>query len=213
MSGVAMFGLKFPSLLKFDEAKEELELKHNLRTLYHVEQAPSDTYMRERCDEVDPFEVRKAFKAVFSCMQRGKALEAFQYIDQHYLLAGDGTGFFSSDAVHCKNCCIKHYNQCHVKIQGHLSDNPSKYKKNTYILVKNSKHPWELYCSETTNNKIHSWLDYSFDLLQAFFSWIYTCLAALSNKISRTVIVPVYRFFQSKSTDETPLLPPPSRQV
>ena len=38
MSGVAMFGLKFPSLLKFDEAKEELELKHNLRTLYHVEQ-------------------------------------------------------------------------------------------------------------------------------------------------------------------------------
>jgi hypothetical protein len=36
MSGVAMFGLKFPSLLKFDEAKEELELKHNLRTLYQV---------------------------------------------------------------------------------------------------------------------------------------------------------------------------------
>ena len=46
MSGIAMFGLKFPSLLKFDEAKEELELKHNLRTLYHLEQAPSDTYMR-----------------------------------------------------------------------------------------------------------------------------------------------------------------------
>ncbi len=102
MSGVAMFGLTFPSLLKFDETKEELELKHNLRTLYHVEQAPSDT-----C----------TFKAVFSCVQRGKGLEAFQYIDQHYLLAGDGTGFFSSNVVHCKNCCVKHYNQCHIKIQ------------------------------------------------------------------------------------------------
>lgn len=83
MSVVAMFGLKFPSLLKFDEAKEELELKHNLRTLYHVEQAPSDTYMRERCDEVDPSEVRKVFKAVFSCVQRGKGLAPFQYIDRN----------------------------------------------------------------------------------------------------------------------------------
>lgn len=45
MSGVAMFGLKFPSLLKFDQAKEELELKHNLSRLYHVEQAPSDIRM------------------------------------------------------------------------------------------------------------------------------------------------------------------------
>jgi len=146
MSGVAVFGLKYPSLLKFDEKKDALELKHNLRTLYHVQQAPSDTYMRERCDEVDPREVRKVFKAVFSCVQRGKGLESFQYLDQHYLLAGDGTGFFSSDVVHCKNCCIKHYNQCHVQIQGHIPNDLSQHKKNTYILVGNSKHPWALYC-------------------------------------------------------------------
>ena len=166
MSGVAMFGLKFPSLLKFDEAKEELELKHNLRTLYHVEQAPSDTYMRERCDEVDPVEVRKVFKAVFACVQRGKGLEAFQYIDQHYLLAGDGTGFFSSDVVHCKNCCVKHYNQCHVKIQGHIPDNLSEYKKNTYVLVKNSKQPWELYCIDH-ERKITKLEPFTVDGLQA----------------------------------------------
>ena len=146
MSGIAMFGLKYPSLLKFDEAKEELELKHNLRTLYHVEQAPCDTYMRERCDEVAPSAIRTVFKAVFSCVQRGKGLEPFQYLDKHYLLAGDGTGFFSSDVVHCKNCCVKHYNQCHVKIQGHLPDDTSQYKKNTYILVQNSKQPWVVYC-------------------------------------------------------------------
>lgn len=146
MSGLAVFGLKYPSLLKFDEKKDELELKHNLRTLYHIQQVPSDTYMRERCDEVDPFEIRKVFKTIFACVQRGKGLEAFQYLDQHYLLAGDGTGFFSSDTVHCKNCCIKHYNQCHVQIQGHVPSEPSEHKKNTYILVSNSKHPWALYC-------------------------------------------------------------------
>ena len=37
--------------------------------------------MRERCDEVDPGEVRKAYKKLFACLQRGKALEEFEYLD------------------------------------------------------------------------------------------------------------------------------------
>lgn len=145
MSGFALFSLKFPSLLKFDEKKDDLEIKHNLHTLYHVGQVPSDTYMRERCDEVEPSELRKVFKAIFSYVQRGKGLEPFKYLDQYYLLAGDGTGFFSSNVVHCKNCCIKHYNQCHVAIQGHVPTDANQYKKNTYVLVRNAKQPWELY--------------------------------------------------------------------
>jgi hypothetical protein len=44
MSGLAIFSLKFPSLLQFDQSRTEDEtLKHNLRTLYHVQQAPCDT--------------------------------------------------------------------------------------------------------------------------------------------------------------------------
>lgn len=145
MSALAVFGLKFPSLLKFDENKHKPEIEHNLRTLYHVNKAPSDTYMRERCDEVDPSKIRKSFKAIFSCVQRGKGLECFNYLDNHYLLAGDGTGFFSSNSINCKHCCVKNHDQCHIKIQGHIPNDSNQYKKNTYILVKNSKQPWELY--------------------------------------------------------------------
>ncbi len=144
MSAVAMFGLKFPSLLKFDEARSENRIKHNLRTLYHVQQAPSDTYMRERCDEADPFEIRKAFKKIFACVQRGKELEAFEYLEGHYLLPGDGTGFFSSNTVHCKNCCVKHHRKCHVRIVLTLPEGWSK-KKNTYFLVKTPGLSWQLY--------------------------------------------------------------------
>ena len=145
MSALAVFNLKFPSLLKFDENRHEREIKHNLQTLFHVNQAPCDTYMRERCDEVDPLEVRKVFKTIFAHVQRGKGLERFQYLDNHYLLAGDGTGFFSSDSVYCEHCCVKHYNRCHVEIQGHIPTLAKQYKKNTYILVRNAKQPWELY--------------------------------------------------------------------
>ena len=54
MSGLAVFGLKFPSLLQFDQGLDDDVIKHNLTTLYHVEQAPCDTSMRERLDKVDP---------------------------------------------------------------------------------------------------------------------------------------------------------------
>ena len=108
MSAVAIFGLKYSSLLQFDRdycSKEPI--KHNLRTLYKVNQAPSDTYMRERLDEVDPQDVRKSFKAIFAQIQRGKLLETFKFIDDYYLVSIDGTSFFSSNKISCANCCEK----------------------------------------------------------------------------------------------------------
>ena len=42
-------------------------------------------------------------------MQRGKGLEGFSYLDGHYLLSIDGTGYFSSEQVHCDQCCEKHH--------------------------------------------------------------------------------------------------------
>ena len=154
MSGLAMFSLKFPSLLKFDEAKEDVQIKHNLRTLFHVQQAPSDTYMRERNDEANPREVRKVYKKVFAQVQRGSGLEEFEYFDKHYLLAGDGTGFFSSNSVHCKNCCVKHHKKCHIKFILNLPENIDHFKKNTYLLVKNPKQPWEMYYVNHDKQKI-----------------------------------------------------------
>jgi hypothetical protein len=155
MSGLAVFALKFPSLLKFDESREERIIKHNLRTLYDVKQIPSDTYMRERCDEVDPNEVRKAYKKVFSHVQRGKALEEFEYLlKNHYLLAGDGTGFFSSNEVRCENCCVKHYGKCRVIIKIRMPTNLESIKKNTYVLVKSPIQPWELYYININKHKV-----------------------------------------------------------
>jgi len=77
--------------------------------LYRINQAPSDTYLRERLDEVDPANLRKAFSQLFAQFQRGKGLEGFDYLEGHYLLSLDGTGYFSSSEVHCAQCCEKHH--------------------------------------------------------------------------------------------------------
>ncbi|MHA7865823.1 transposase [Flagellimonas marinaquae] len=108
MSALAMFGLKYRSLLQFEEHYlGNKQIRHNLKTLYGVEQVPSDTYMRERLDEVEPGQLRSAFKACLSAIQRGKQLPLFEFLDGHYLVSSDGTGFFHSNSIHCDNCCEK----------------------------------------------------------------------------------------------------------
>ncbi len=109
MSGFAVFSLKFPSLLAYDRQRKDSVIAQNLRNLYHVEKPPSDTYLRERLDEVNPDELRRAFKNLFSVLQRSKGLEGFEFMDGHYLLSADGTGKFSSSTVSCPYCCKKEH--------------------------------------------------------------------------------------------------------
>lgn len=111
MSALAVFNFKWPSLLQYDEKRHDTNVSKNLTTLYGVKQAPSDTYMRERLDEVNPKYLRGIFKRIFAVVQRGNLLDDYRWIDSHYLLSIDGTGHISSKTVHCKNCCEKqHHN-------------------------------------------------------------------------------------------------------
>lgn len=109
MSGLAVFGLKCPSLLHYDKQRTEGAVGQNLRNLYLVNTAPCDSYLRERLDEVHPDNLRPAFKRLFALFQRGKCLEEFEYLDGHVLLSGDGTGHFSSSKVCCPYCCKKEH--------------------------------------------------------------------------------------------------------
>jgi hypothetical protein len=109
MSGLALFGLKYPSLLQFEHDSREETTRANLHALYGIERAPSDTRFRERLDAFDPSQLLPLYKALFADLQRGKGLEGFEYLDGHYLLSLDGTGYFSSTKVHCPQCGEKHH--------------------------------------------------------------------------------------------------------
>lgn len=109
MSGLAVFQLKYPSLLQFDKTREEINVKQNLRSLYDIKNIPSDTHMRRVLDEISPKQLRKSFKKIFSLLQRGKAMEEYRYLNGYYLLALDGTGQYASNNVKCEECCEKHH--------------------------------------------------------------------------------------------------------
>jgi len=63
--------------------------------------------MRERLDPVLPASLRPSFTSVFRQLQRGKALASMVFLNGHYLVALDGTGYFSSKTIHCASCLQK----------------------------------------------------------------------------------------------------------
>jgi hypothetical protein len=103
MSAMAMFSLKDPSLLAFEERRND----ENMKNLFHIQQVPSDTQMRELLDPLQPDSIRPMFNDVFRELRRGKALESFVFLEDSYLLSLDGTGYFSSKKIHCDACLEK----------------------------------------------------------------------------------------------------------
>jgi len=101
MSGFAMFSLKDPSLLAFDERRAKPE---NLRQVFGIETIPSDTQMRTILDGVEPETFRPLFKKTVQELQRGKVLEKMRFMGHYYLASIDGSGYFSSKKVHCDGC-------------------------------------------------------------------------------------------------------------
>jgi hypothetical protein len=105
MSGFALFALKEPSLLAFQDRIKDV----NLRTIYGIQIVPSDTHLRRVLDPVDPAYLRPCFTDIFRELQRGKALEPFVFYQGCYLLSIDGSGYYSSETIHCASCQEKHH--------------------------------------------------------------------------------------------------------
>lgn len=100
-----MMALKDPSLLAFE--RRRIVEEHNLRSVFHIKDIPCDTQMRTRLDVVDPDWLRPAYRALFRKAQRGKALEKMVFMEGCYLIALDGTGYFSSEKLFSPFCLVK----------------------------------------------------------------------------------------------------------
>lgn len=108
-----MFQMKMPSILRFDQGRQDPVQTHNLETLFNVKDArvPCDTYMRDVLDPISPKSFQTPYKKLFSRLQRSKKLGLYEYrigrLENHYLLAIDGTNTFFSKSLHCPDCCVK----------------------------------------------------------------------------------------------------------
>lgn len=111
LAAFAMFSLKDPSLLAFQERLNDATLKN----LYRIQAVPSDTQMREILDPISVDQLNEAFADIFHELQRGGALKEYVLFDGHYLVAIDGTGYFGSSKIQCPSCLTKVDRTCTTK--------------------------------------------------------------------------------------------------
>jgi hypothetical protein len=101
MSGYALFALKDPSLLAFDERRTT---DRNLHTIFKIGQVPSDTQMRTLLDEVELADLRPVYRRLHRELAARGQLRSYVFLAGSYLVSLDGTGYFSSKKVHCPAC-------------------------------------------------------------------------------------------------------------
>lgn len=97
MSGFAMFSLKCPSLLSF-ENRTVCE-KDNLRTVFGIENLPSDTQLRDVLDGINPDFLRNLLPKKFKELEQLGIVSDFDYKiggNTFHIVACDGVQHFSS---------------------------------------------------------------------------------------------------------------------
>ncbi len=104
-SAFAMFSLKSPSLLSFQE-QTRIE-RRNLKQIYRIRKIPADSQMRAVLDGVEPEPVRHIFAHLFALLQQVGVVKEYEYWKRHVLVSIDGVVHFSSNKIHCPNCTTK----------------------------------------------------------------------------------------------------------
>jgi hypothetical protein len=104
MSGFACMYFQDPSLLQFQERLKEAENRHNLETLFAVNNIPGQTQLRDIVDEVKSEQFSPIFKDYFSRLQRGRHLLQYQLFPGLYVCSIDATQYFHSQSIHCDSC-------------------------------------------------------------------------------------------------------------
>jgi hypothetical protein len=100
MSALAMMFFQDPSLLSFQRRMQCC----NLKSRFGVKSIPCDAVLRKTVDIVDTENINPCFAVLFEHLQRGKQLLPCKLESGHYLIALDGSQYFSSEKIIGTTC-------------------------------------------------------------------------------------------------------------
>ena len=104
LSAFAVFFSQSPSFLDWQIRMEQAQGKNNAESLFGVHQIPSVTQVRNLLDAVPPSTLFPVISAMGDLLFERGQLSAYRSIGGTFLVALDGTDFFSSQNISCP-CC------------------------------------------------------------------------------------------------------------
>ena len=111
LSAFAVFFTQCPSFLSFQQNMQKARGRNNARSLFQVENVPTDNHIRQTLDPVEAHRLFSLFDDLQQAFDQSGLLEAMRAVGGTRLLALDATWYFSSQSknIHCPNCsCIRH---------------------------------------------------------------------------------------------------------
>ena len=108
-SAFAVFFMQSPSFLSRQTLMQQAHGMNNGSTLFGITKLPSDNEIRILLDPAGPKLLRPVFEKTFAYLQDQKAIEKFRSFGGTLLIAMDGSGYYSSEAIHCESCSVAHH--------------------------------------------------------------------------------------------------------
>ena len=104
MSAFAVFFMQSASFLAFQRDMNKHKGNSNARSLFKIEQIPSDNQTRNLLDPIAPEHFDSEFEWVHEELKQCGVLEGFRDYGNTFLIAIDGLTYFSSETIKCPDC-------------------------------------------------------------------------------------------------------------
>lgn len=107
LGAFSVFYTQSASFLEHQRGLQKRKGKSNAKNIFGLEQIPTDTHIRTLLDGINAKCLGVVYRHIINSTEKQKKLASFQVKDQkqsYYLLALDGTEYFSSEKISCKHC-------------------------------------------------------------------------------------------------------------
>jgi hypothetical protein len=108
MAAFSAFFMQSPSFLDHQRRLENGHARSNCQTLFDIAKIPTDNQIRDMLDPAPPELLEPVFAELVAILEGvNGGLDKFQRLGGHILIALDGTEYFSSKKIHCRNCSTR----------------------------------------------------------------------------------------------------------
>ena len=106
LGAFSMFFNQSPSFLSHQRAMQQAHGHNNAQSLFGITQIMSDNQTRNLLDPLTPDNFYPIFSKTFDQLESAGHLDRYRVLDDYLLVPMDGTEFFRSSKIYCKNCSV-----------------------------------------------------------------------------------------------------------
>ena len=107
LSAFSVFFTQCPSFLAHQRSMQKTQGQNNALSLFGIPKIPTDPQIRNILDPLSPCALFPSFFYFFFTLEETGYLEKFRFLKDQFLIALDGTEYFSSQNISCKKCSSK----------------------------------------------------------------------------------------------------------